>query len=109
MNNVTIEDRVKSLVAQQTAIRIEKLSLQTELGKDLGVDGDDAVELLSKFSEEFQVDLSTFQFDKYFGPEAGIDPIWALISFLDASRRKLEPVTIQDLVDAAKAKRWLKH
>lgn len=109
MNDPRIEEKVKALVAQQTGVRIEELSLQTELGKELGIDGDDAVEFFEKFSEEFQVDLSTFQFDKYFGPEASFDPVLWLVSILSGTPiRKLEPVSIQDLVSAAKAKRWLK-
>lgn len=70
-----IEEQVKSFVAKQTAYRIDKISMSTELGKDLGVDGDDAVELLEKFSNKFQVDLSAFQFDQYFGGEASFDPL----------------------------------
>jgi hypothetical protein len=80
------------------------------LGKDLGIDGDDGVELMENFSKEFQVDLSTFQFDKYFGIESGFNPImWVLSIFFCSSILKLESLTVQDLVDSAKAKRWLKH
>lgn len=109
MNNTKIEERVKALVAQQTGARVEKLLLQTELGNELGMDGDDAVEFFKKFSQEFQVDLSTFEFDKYFGIEAGFDPgLWIISIFSGTPIKKLEPLTIQDLISAAQAKRWLK-
>ena len=110
MEAVLIEEQVKLFVAQQTEFKIDKISLSTELGKDLGIDGDDAVELLENFSEKFQVDLSTFEFDKYFGMESGLNPVMWLISMLfGSSVYDLEPLTIQDLVDSAKAKRWLKN
>jgi hypothetical protein len=50
-----------TIVVQQTGLRVNRISLQSVLGKDLGIDGDDAVELMENFSKEFQVDLSTFQ------------------------------------------------
>lgn len=104
-----IEEQVKRFIAEQTCTRIEKLSLKTELLEDLGVDGDDAFELLQRFSEEFKVDLSTFQFDQYFGSEGGADLFVLLASIIFGKNNNLKSVTIEDLVSAALAKRWLKN
>ena len=98
MNKLILEQKVKELVAKETAVRIEKLTLETYLLKDLGVDGYDALELLEKYWEVFQVDLSQFQFSKHFGPEGGPK------LFLSSDEPQLEPLTIQDVVDGVKAR-----
>ncbi len=93
------------------------LSPDTSLLKDLGMDGTDAVEFMEAFSEEFDVDMSEFEFDKHFGPEAGITPIHLLIYLFillgrifkkDLDLSGLIPITLRDLVSAAKAKKWHK-
>ena len=71
MNDLTFEQQVKELVAKETEVRIERLTLETDLLKDLGVDGNDALELLEKYWEVFHVDLLQFKFSKHFGPEGG--------------------------------------
>ena len=110
MQDISIEEQVKSFVAQQTAYRIDKISMSTLLHKDLGVDGDDAVELLENFSEKFQVDLSAFELDRYFRGEVSFDPfVWFAAMLSRTAVCDLEPLTVQDLVNSAKAKRWLKN
>ena len=53
--------------------------------------------------------MSEFQYDRYFGPE-GFDLIGWLLSILSRQhRKKWESVTIGDLLDAAKAGRWVKQ
>ncbi|GHT93368.1 hypothetical protein AGMMS49545_12540 [Betaproteobacteria bacterium] len=47
----------------------EKISLSTKIADDLWADGDDALEFLEKFSEEFDVDISEFEFNRYFSTE----------------------------------------
>ena len=100
--DLTLEKKIKQLVAQETEVRVEKLALETRLLEDLGVDGDDAFELLEKYSETFKVDFSKFQFSKYFGQEAGLDILSIFFYlFFPSHIPQSEPLTIQDLVDAA--------
>ncbi len=105
MNDATLEARIIIFIVEQTNANLEKISLETRLAEDLGIDGDDALEFFENFSQEFQVDLSNFQFDKYFGYEAGFDP---LITFLNRPKHKLETITTKDLVMAAIANKWYK-
>lgn len=98
-----VEVDVKAFVAMQASFNFEDLSLQTRLSEDLGVDGDDAVEFLEKFSEEFNVDLSSFPYNRHFTSE-GLSLLWLL-----APENKLVPVTLQDLVDAVKAGKLVKE
>lgn len=87
---ILISKKVKAFVAQQTGARVEEIVVQTELVKELGVDGDDAIEFFEKFSEEFQVDLSTFKFNKHFGTEAAFDPVLWLVSILSRTPADVE-------------------
>jgi hypothetical protein len=45
------------------------ITRDTCLEKDLGIIGDDAVELLLAYSQEFDVDVSKLNLGKYFTPE----------------------------------------
>ena len=51
MNHIDIEMKVKKIVSKQTGYNFKQLSLKTDLSRDLGVDGDDAMELLENFSQ----------------------------------------------------------
>lgn len=44
-------------------------SFHTLIEDDLGISGDDASEMMDKFSKKYSVDLSGFTFSKYFSPE----------------------------------------
>jgi hypothetical protein len=116
-----LEKRVKALVARETGMRVERISLTTRVAQDIGCDGDDAVELFEAFAKEFDVDLKGIQWNKHFGPEGGIGcPLGCLFAVFGwlVMRNKIvnnsfaddlsEPVTISDLVEAARAKRWVK-
>lgn len=63
--------RVESFVSESLSLREEEkrsLSADTRLLHDLGMDGTDAVEFMEAFSEEFDVDMSEFEFDRHFWP-----------------------------------------
>ena len=45
------------------------IDLNTLIENDLGITGDDAYDLIKKISKAFKVDVSKFEFDKYFAPE----------------------------------------
>jgi hypothetical protein len=70
----------------------------------LGIDGDDAIDLISKFGQEFNVDMETFDFNRYFGSE-GCNPF--LILFPSWWQSKFKPITIVDLVRAATLGVWI--
>ncbi len=74
----------------------ERLSSQTSINVDLGVDGDDADELIQYLHERSGVIFSDFPFDRYFGPEVSI--VAALVRPLLFMRRKnLEALSVRDL------------
>jgi acyl carrier protein len=107
METNSLEDRVKNLVAHKMAVRAKNLSPATRLLHDIGADGADGWELMTEFAEEFGVDIGEFRFDLHFGPEAGGNPFTALYILLVRPRwAQFIPVTIGDLIEAARSGRW---
>ena len=74
MGDTTRLKRVREFIADQTGHPLGEITLSTRLVEDGGVDGDDAVELMEAFMEDFHVEMSDFRFKQHFGPEAG-DPL----------------------------------
>src|SRR5689334_14737228 len=65
----------------------EILSLGTQIGNDLGIDGDDSWELLEKFVSKYNLGVSGFEFSKHFlseGEIAGSDTAFLELIFLPA-------------------------
>ena len=105
IENVKMKEEIIQFVSTETRVPIKKLSLETRLFHDIGLDGDDARELLDKFSHQFNVDISGLELDLYFGPEAGFNPFSFLLSRLLGNKTSSkQPLTIKDLVNAAKNK-----
>jgi hypothetical protein len=96
-------NKILDFVSSETRTR-KHLSGNTDIAKDLGVDGDDAMEFMLKFRREFDVDLSNFRFDRYFGGE-GFRLIPAIKSLLGKGEVR-DPLTVTLLFDAAKHRHW---
>jgi hypothetical protein len=99
---------VREFVSVEIGVPAARIKPESRLLHDLGVDGDDAGDLLQHFSARFHVDISAFQFSRHFGPEAGWNPLYFIYRCLFARRREPDdlPVTIQDLAEAAEAGVW---
>ena len=66
------EERVASFTAQHWRIRKDRrLTADTRLAQDLGIDGEDAVEFFDEFQRDFGVDLVDLHmhWDQHFSPE----------------------------------------
>lgn len=107
-----LERRVLEFVARERITRVGRLSLATTLLGDLGIDGDDAGDLLKAYASEFNVDLSDFDFFRHFGPEGlgcNFPIVWAHALFRTGTpeqRVGLTAISIGDLVQAARRGRW---
>lgn len=104
MSSPTFEE-VAQFVADQSNTKLDRLGPETELDKDLGIWADDFHELMAEFSERFGTDMSGYLWYFHTGEEG-----WSLGGlFFDPPDRRVEriPVTIQMLVDSARAGRWL--
>ena len=101
-NSEVIANAVREYVAAARSISVEKITLSKSLFHDLGVDGDDASDLINGFAAQFNVSLEGFDFQKYFGAEAASGPIAFFVElFTKEKSSKLCPLRISDLVNAA--------
>ena len=107
--NDKILERIQDLIAQQMRIKIENVTLEARLQRDIGMDGLDAWEFIETFVTEFPIDMTEFSFHDYFGSERGFDPIVFLWHKLRGRKKnQLIPITVQDLWVSAKSGRWIK-
>lgn len=103
---------ITDFIASFVGIPSVGLSVSTTLFGDLGIDGDDAHDLLAAFGKRFNVDLSALDITKHFGPE-GAWP-WALFYWVvlwsrsgtPEQKARLSPITIADLVRAVESGKW---
>jgi acyl carrier protein len=112
MNSQLVE-QVTAFVASQTGVKVSRLTPETKLRGDLGIDGADGWELIEEFGRQFDVDISTFQAKKHFGPEGfGCFILSLLLPSVFGEISDILPditqITVRDLAEAAEAKRWLK-
>lgn len=102
--NTELLEEVIAFVAEFWHEPKSRLSPETSVNDDLGMDGDDGIEFLQAFSVRFGVDLSGFPRDKYFGPEAAANPISiieGIIRGVTTGRcSNLAPLTLRHLADA---------
>ena len=104
-------EEVKAFVAEFWLEPKGRLSAETSVNDDLGMDGDDGIEFMQAFSVRFGVDLSAFPHDKYFGPEAPANPISVVEGIIRRVKRgrwsDLSPLTVGALAEAAENRRWV--
>ena len=99
-NENDLSDAVINFLSEELSINKLKICNDTRIFHDLGVDGDDADELLSNYSDKFNVNINEFSFSIYFGLEASLTPI-SLIKHLLGKSKKLKPLFVKDLIDGA--------
>ncbi|AHG21483.1 hypothetical protein Z042_19105 [Chania multitudinisentens RB-25] len=69
---------------------------------------EDACEFFEEYAEKFHVDMASFNFRRYF-PNEGIRflPNAILPKYLQTDHHEPEPLTVNMLIESAKAGRWL--
>ena len=80
-------DRIKKFVIANHWDNDLPLNRNTTLQNDLKIYGDDAYEIITAFSKEFNVDISDFKPGDYFQPEGDA----VILSILRLFRKKREP------------------
>jgi len=101
-----LDKELMLFIEEYLNVKREKLSPKVELARDLGLDGDDAVEFIELFSKRFSVNMADFNFSKYFGPEAGWNPLTFIFSIL-FKKEQLTPITLADLNNSIKKGKWV--
>ncbi len=96
-------NNVKDFLCVELTLQKSDIDMEASINLDLGVDGDDARELLHKYESMFNVDLSDFVFEEYFGPEASFNPFSWLLNLLPGKvkQNKFKKLLVKDFVEGA--------
>lgn len=94
-----MDTRLINLLEEYSS-RNREIDENLRLYHDLNIYGDDASELMDRFKNEFNVDVSKFRFDDYFPSEGD----WILPSilhfFISRKPKEYKPITLSDLHQA---------
>ncbi len=112
---MSTQNQVISFIADFTGVDEVKVKPETLVNDDLGVDGDDGIELLENFSDRFDVDLSSMT-KNYFGSE-GFPflsvlawPFLLLLSAVGVKKKRVEeyaPLPVSSFITATEKKKWI--
>lgn len=97
-----INNKIFSYISNYWNCSIDELLPQTTLD-DIGMYGDDKLDFIKGFVNEFQLDLTHFSFEKYIDDEGG----GFLRNLLFGNKlRKIEPISIEMLIKCVDLGIW---
>lgn len=102
-SNMATKQEIISLISECCGISNNEINESSQLLKDLHIWGDDALDLINRFSTEYGVDMLGFEFSKYFPSEGSF--IFS-IPFLFKVETKYVRLTVTDLVEIANRRKW---
>lgn len=102
--NPTFE-RVREIIAKFTGIDRARITIDSDLEKDLGVSGDDGVDLFAEFDGAFDVDWTDLHLGVHFGNE-GLGPPLPWLLKDNCILYKDQPCKVSDIVGAIEKGRW---
>lgn len=113
MHNATLESEVMNLIREETLLPFSKISLNSTLLGDLGIDGDDAWDVFERCQAKYHLDLSEFEFQRYFRNEPcfkGPIYFWRKLKYRDEQiAAQKEPITVLMLIDACASGAWRRN
>ncbi len=83
----TILEKLKIFITKNDWGFAKRLDENTSVEDDMGITGMDAVDFINDYAKEFNVDISEFDFTKYFYAEGGIDLINPILSLFNKENR----------------------
>ncbi len=105
-----LKNEVIDLISTESGHPKSEISDSSTLLGDLGIDGDDAWEVFEKCNEKFGLDLTNFEFRRYFRNEPcykGIIYLFRKLKFKDEHiAAKKQPITVAELIWACKSRVW---
>ncbi|CCP38146.1 acyl carrier protein (plastid) [Chondrus crispus] len=75
-----ITDKVKTIIATQLGVELEKVTLEANFATELGADSLDTVELVMAIEEEFKIDIPDQDAEKISNLEQAIDFIQKIVN-----------------------------
>ena len=102
-------DIVVEYIAKEFNLNKSKLNLETSLMSDVGLDGDDVLDFLVEFFEEFGIEYKTTNYLD-FVPIEGSGVFSTLLSLFTLFKRKRDKneIFVKDLVISLDKKKWYK-
>ncbi|MBJ7539668.1 DUF1493 family protein [Marinomonas transparens] len=104
--NEDIASSVTVYLSEFCSIDLSKIKNDSELVKDLHIEGDDGIELIDSFSKRFNVDMTSFSASEYFVQESSFNPIFSIWKLVFRKNDLLKPLYVKDLIESAALKRW---
>lgn len=95
---------VRRFLCEEIGVDEAGITGSADLVNDLGVWGDDFFELIEKFSQKFQVDITSFRW--YFHSQEEGSNTGGIIFRPSNERVKHIPVTLEMLAEAAEKQQW---
>ena len=83
---ISFEDLI-SFIREEIGEYNMGINRETLIEDDLGVTGDEAIELIQNFSKKFNLDIKDFVYSKYFYPEPSIFSV----------NKSIHPITLENL------------
>jgi Protein of unknown function (DUF1493) len=101
-------DRVRTLIAQESIVSLDKISAVSRLEEDLGITGNDHIEVLDVVFETLHIGVGDFSYTNYCSAEGLV--LTGLSDFVRRIRRSgqavRKPVTVAMLAQAALDGMW---
>ena len=105
-----MNDEIKHIISVESGVPLNKINDNSRLLGDLHLDGDDAWALFEQCHTKFAVDLSDFNFERYFrcGPcTKGFIYLYRKIKYRDEHvAANKTPITVKQLITACKKGKW---
>jgi hypothetical protein len=108
---------IAALAKRRAVAAVDEIHASTRLLSDLGLDGNDADPFIEEFAKTYDVDMTSFQWLRYFGDE-GFDLLSPALVMTarffspafarkwDAAREAEREITIAHLVHVAETRAW---
>ncbi len=100
-------NRITAFLSSKLDVDQEDIYLTTSLS-DLGLDGDDVLELLVSFFEKFNIEYKGTNYLEFVPDESGFIASTLMSLFKSIRKNQEKEILVKDLVDSLEYKKWVK-
>ena len=100
-----IFEKIRNIIAEMQGVKADKITMDSDLLKDFGIAGDDALLLFEEIDNKFAIDWNNIHLGIHFGNEGlGYPFPWQLKD--NCLLFEHQPCSVRDLVFAAESGIW---